>query len=36
MKQKIISVKRDLESTYRKRFGEELNRDAGRVILTTR
>lgn len=36
LKEKLKTVKKDIESTYRKRFGEELNRDAGKVLLVTK
>jgi hypothetical protein len=36
LKGEVVRVRRELESTYRRRFGEELNKDAGRVLQATR
>lgn len=36
LKEKLKTVKKDIEVTYRKRFGEELNRDAGKVLQVTK
>jgi hypothetical protein len=36
LKEKVKKVKKDIETTYRKRFGDELNRDASKVLEMTR
>lgn len=36
LKQELARVRRELEGTHRKKFGEELNKDATRVLQATR
>jgi hypothetical protein len=32
LKQKLKDVKKDIENTYRKKFWDETNREAGRIL----